>query len=333
VAYRNISPDQFALFDASTYAGKTPQHRAPGEQGTLFDDNPSALGNHLGFDRRGNLEDSRRKATDQFREPAKQSLASDRKLLGTQDGPVPDINNPQYGDAPRKNYSFIPGQRVMPEPSSHHAESHGDEWDDAYEDEHGNTDWWGRRGESALEINHEGNVYQANRLNRIGAEAESNYPHESQSYESSDGYGYDSDSDGFESGGSQSGSHHPWSDSVPSTPEPRGSSGNPFADWGPQFSKHNQALWDKHAEHKQISTSAVLHTGQGELRNPDHDHIVGPMNPESTTKILLHKGVPWILDGHHRLMEARGRGLSTFHASVLNTDQIPQEEVAKRGYE
>ena len=299
MANRNVSPAQFV-------------------QGDLFEGNQSALGRDIGMHPGGELFDKRTNP----RNRVTTRMAAQRDQALSSRNSVPDINNPQPGDPPRKNYSFIPGQRVMPEPEwgaqSHHD---FDDYEEMY-DNSGLIPSSKAHPASPLELNHEGNVYQFKRLVELGEDAEERNPHEDFSE-----WGSASRSS---SGSMASGSYHPWSNQ--SSGRLNGSTGNPYRDLGPQFSRENQALWDAYAEPKEISTSAVLHTAQHTLNNPDHDHITGPMDPSSTTKIWMHAGVPWILDGHHRLMEARGRGLPTFHASVLDSDKIPSEELDRRGY-
>jgi hypothetical protein len=99
---------------------------------------------------------------------------------------------------------------------------------------------------------------------------------------------------------------------------------------GPQFG-HNNDVWDKHAKRTMISVNAVLHTGQHADDTGDHSYIHGPLDPNRPTSILVRGGTPWIVDGHHRLAEARGRGDTHFSADVLNKDQMPQRQVAKIG--
>lgn len=206
----------------------------------------------------------------------------------------PDLSNPQPGDAPRDHYRHTTGQMILPEPA------HSDIWPEHYGYVHENAkkDYDGSGKPKADELDRHGNVFQWTRFRLMGDVA-SRRRGESREYRKY----YKPDS---------------------------------FNDWGPQMSQENANLWNnpKYTVHKQISTSAVLHTGQQSLRDDGkHTHITGPMDPGSTVKILLHEGTPWIVDGHHRLQEARGRGLDLVHAHILDTSKLPEHERKIRGYE
>ena len=297
-AHRALAPGQLALIP-DRYPGM-PAHgivHPAAPQGTLFDEDPRTLGHTMRFTASGDIVDSRASAHHASR--TGRAYRADVYRAGRTEAPF-DVTNPQKGDPPRQNYRFIEGQRVMPELSAHHVESYGaDTWDDAYADEHSNRHWsvsrhFGRE-QSPLEISHEGNVFQGGRWNAMGRDA-------GRRIARSRGRNV------------------------------KDANSNPFADWGPQMGGANKTMWSRYGEDRSISTSAVLHTAQLQIRRPGHDHIRGPMDPSSTVKILLHEGTPWIVDGHHRLMEARGRGLDTVPATVLNTDHLPDQELRKRGY-
>lgn len=92
---------------------------------------------------------------------------------------------------------------------------------------------------------------------------------------------------------------------------------------GPFMSDHHEAWWQRHSTPQDVSTSAPVHTMQSVQETGTHSYIAGPMRPGGTpTSILIHRGIPWVADGHHRMQEARGRGEATFPARVVNLDQM-----------
>lgn len=93
---------------------------------------------------------------------------------------------------------------------------------------------------------------------------------------------------------------------------------------GPQFSDSAEKTWSKHATRQRVSSTAVLHTIQPAADTGNHKYIVGPMKTEgSRPAILVHEGTSYLVDGHHRVAEARGRGYSHFEADVLDSSKFP----------
>jgi len=97
-----------------------------------------------------------------------------------------------------------------------------------------------------------------------------------------------------------------------------------FEKHGPFNSPVHEEWWQKHSKPQDVSTSAAVHTMQHPDETGSHAYIAGPIAKGSMTptSILIHRGIPWVADGHHRMQEARGRGDATFPARVINLDQL-----------
>jgi hypothetical protein len=95
-----------------------------------------------------------------------------------------------------------------------------------------------------------------------------------------------------------------------------------YQQYGP-FDKANKGVWDRHGETRQISASSVIHTGQSATHTGDHSYIDGPLDPKrEAAHVLIHQGHPYMMDGHHRTAEYRGRGMETLPARVLDLDKL-----------
>lgn len=104
--------------------------------------------------------------------------------------------------------------------------------------------------------------------------------------------------------------------------------------YGPFRSESHEQFWQQHARPQQVSSTAVLHTGQPAEGTGSHAYISGPLekDPEKVhTSIMIHEGTPYLIDGHHTVAEARGRGETSFPARVLNLDQMRDTLAAKHG--
>lgn len=124
-----------------------------------------------------------------------------------------------------------------------------------------------------------------------------------------------------------------------------------YSRYAPQMGPHAAETFNRHSVPMRLSTSTVLHTLQrdtatfeeqpdGTKRLSSHRNIQGPirqdgewssMRPdgeydheysEGPIPIIIHQGRPVLVDGHHRLAEMRGRGMTHFNARVFNADQF-----------
>ena len=100
----------------------------------------------------------------------------------------------------------------------------------------------------------------------------------------------------------------------------------------PDMSRMHEAVWAEHAQTKMLPSKTILHTGQPASDTGDHAGITGPLDKnEPAAQVLVKKGVPILIDGHHRTAEWRGRGRSEFPARVLNLDQFgPEHPIHKQ---
>lgn len=96
-----------------------------------------------------------------------------------------------------------------------------------------------------------------------------------------------------------------------------------YGRYSPDRSAAHADFWREHGRPQQVNTQAVLHTSQESEVTGSHSYISGPLDRETpAANVLVHNGTPYLLDGHHRVAEHRGRGHDTFPANVVNLDQM-----------
>ena len=112
-----------------------------------------------------------------------------------------------------------------------------------------------------------------------------------------------------------------------------------YEKYAPQMGEHNHQVFNENAEPMRLSASTILHTLQhssttyehipraqqvmgGPTERQGHREIQGPIHESTSIPIVIHQGRPILVDGHHRLAEMRGRGMTHFNAQVFNADQF-----------
>lgn len=141
-----------------------------------------------------------------------------------------------------------------------------------------------------------------------------------------------------------------------------------FRDWGPQFG-HSQ-MWSQHATLTTLKADSPVQSAQPGLRydpatggrwrrsldprwndsksptpstrtgdTPGSSHSEGIQgdldfsDPNKRPAILKHGGTHYVVDGHHRLYEARSRGMTDIPVRILDADRLMSEHgYSERGH-
>lgn len=103
-----------------------------------------------------------------------------------------------------------------------------------------------------------------------------------------------------------------------------------YSKYGPFLSAKHDQWWNENAPVHQVDSTSLLHTAQPATGTGTHSYVAGPLDKSSPAgSVLIHNGVPHLIDGHHRVAEYRGRGEPSFPARVLNLDQYRDQIAAE----